>query len=89
MNQSTPDIITKSNEWVEVYETTSIPQGAALTLYNKSCVEILFWVDATPPANDSSNGFPLSKGEPFEITASSGLIKLYLKGGGPVAVLRK
>lgn len=89
MNQSTPDIITKSNEWVEVYETTSIPQGAALTLYNKSCVEILFWVDATPPANDSSNGFPLPKGEPFEITASSGLIKLYLKGGGPVAVLRK
>ncbi len=89
MNQSTPDIVTKSDQWIEVYEATSIPQGAALTLYNKSCAEILFWVDATPPTSDSNNGFPLPKGQPFEITASSGPLKLYLKGGGPVAVLRK
>ena len=63
MANTLPDVVLPENTWVDLYDTTGITVGLAVTVTNKGSYPILLAVSASSPSS-STLGAPLYPG-PF------------------------
>lgn len=83
MSDTIPDITAPLNDWVDVYDETSITVGTELVVTNKSTYPILLYINASEPAATVTDGEVLdSSGIYSRLTIDAGESGLWARSLG-------